>query len=154
MATVHKMKADFYEATFPLIALRSNLEDHAMAFYINQYLKARFIRPRADWELSKDIRFPYFEWKDEVNDGYWILWSNDSFGLAEVGGATDLFQDQPSYTKYHLVPEHKEVDYFLKLEDDHIDEHKVLRTLMDIPGVQTAYLINTEKLKSINNLIH
>ncbi len=124
-----------------------------MAYTINQYLKSNFKRFSTDLDVAEHISFPYFEWKDDVNDMYWILISNNKTKKTYSEG-NDLFNNQPSYTKHYLIPEYKEVDYFLKIEQndtDHIAE--IVKLLFSLPKIQTAYEIDAKKLKSKNNLI-
>lgn len=153
MVAVHKITGDFYEDAFTLIAIHSSLEDYAMVYTINQYLKANFKRSLIDLDLSEDISFPYFEWKDDVNDSYWALITNKSIKeLVAVG--ENLFVNEPSYSTRHLVPEYKEVDYFLKIEQDEADGiDEVVKKLFSMPKVVAAYFVDANRLKSKNNLI-
>jgi len=52
-----------------------------------------------------------------------------------------------------LIPEKREVDFFLKLEGDE-KNLKLLPGLLSIPKVTTAYRLETAKLKSRYNLIY
>ena len=153
MAAVHKILDDFYEDPYELVALHSSLEDYELVYFINLHLKSKFKRCADDLQLSPGVSFPIFEWKDEQNDRYWSLVTNNSVleaNVQEIG----LFEGEPSFTTHHLVPEHKEVDYFLKVEDDDLDiEKDLLKPLLLVPRVITAYAVNTDKLKSKNNLI-
>ncbi len=104
-------------------------------------------------ELSEHMSFPFFEWQDDLHDRYWALIANESTkkeSLVREG----LFKDETSFVKRHLVPEYKEVDYFIKIEhDDDLNEDKLLKSLLAIPKMVTAYSIDADKLKSKNNLI-
>jgi hypothetical protein len=53
----------------------------------------------------------------------------------------------------YLIPERKEVDYFLKMEGEEYGL-KVLAVLLSVPKVITAYRLETSKLKSKYNLIY
>ncbi len=153
MVAVHKITGDFYEDTFRLIALHSSLEDYAMGYAINQCLKSNFKRAQTDLDLSEQGFFPYFEWKDEINDRFWTLIVNCSINEVRYKGI-DLFKDEPSYTSYYLVPEYKEADYFLKIEaDETLKTQTIIKSLFEIPKVMTAYELQVDKLKSKNNLI-
>ncbi|MGB5500324.1 MAG: IPExxxVDY family protein [Maribacter sp.] len=153
MAAVHKIIGDFYEDSFTLIALHSSIEAHAMAYAINLCIKSIFKRSSKDLEISEHMSFPFFEWQDDQHDRYWVLIANESTkkeGLAREG----LFKDETSFLKRHLVPEYKEVDYFIKIvHDDDLKEDKFLKSLITIPNMVTAYSIDADKLKSKNNLI-
>jgi len=153
MAAVHKIMEDFYEEPFDLVALHSSLEDYELVYFINLHLKSRLRRCRSDFELSPEVSFPIFEWKDEPNDIYWSLVTNNSLSEYRLP-RTDLFKEEKSYTPHYLVPERKEVDYFIKVEQTHIDiEADIVRLLLAIPRIITAYRVDIDSLKSKNNLI-
>ncbi|WP_276168729.1 IPExxxVDY family protein [Zobellia alginiliquefaciens] len=153
MVAVHKITNDFYEDPFDLVALHSSLEDYAIAYALNLHLKSNFKRSEIDLDLTGHITVPIFEWKDDINDRYWTLFTNN--GLVEdTMSRKGLFKDEPSFTTFHMVPEHRDVDYFLKIEQDgFINMENLVKTLQNIPKIITAYAIETDKLKSKNNLI-
>jgi len=153
MVAVHKITGDFFEESFILIALHSSLPEYTLVYGINNYIKTRFKKSRKDLEVSNATSFPFFEWEDVINDRYWTLISNSS-SKVENAIKTDLFTDEPTVIKHHLIPEHKEIDYFLKLEEE--EEHMVeelIKGLLTIPKIITAYRVDAERLKSKNNLI-
>lgn len=155
MATVYKISDDFYENSFTLLALHSSLEDFALAYAINKALKSQFIRLKNDLDISEHMTFPIFEWKDKVNDRYCTLIGNKGYNTAENNAENiGLFALEPSYVKHYLIPEHREVDYFIKIEQDHEDlDTNMLKSILDIPRVLTAYPLVIDNLKSKNNLI-
>lgn len=158
MAAVHKLTEDFYEDSFDLIALHSSLEDYALAYALNHTLKSNFKRRRRDLDISDQIAIPIFEWKDDLNDRYWTLFTNKGVGQ-EMRVENGLFKEEPSYRNHHLLVEYREVDYFLKIEQDGSDSYRqvenenTITALLTIPKVITAYAVETQKLKSKNNLI-
>ena len=153
MVTKHKIFEDFYEETFALLAIHSSLDDYAMVYALNSSLKTKLKRSRADLDTSEDFSFPFFEWKDELNHRYWTLITNYSSKEASVG-YEDLFQNEISYTTNYLVPEHRDVDYFLKIEqDDHEIDEELVNAILEIPKIITAFPVDVDKLKSKNNLI-
>ncbi|MGB5554498.1 MAG: IPExxxVDY family protein [Flavobacteriaceae bacterium] len=153
MAAILKISEDFYDDSFALIALHCTLEDYAIVYALNRDLKAGFKRASKDLVLTEPICFPFFEWKDDVNDRYWALIAN--YSVKEVYSAgEDLFVNEPSYTKHYLLSEYKEVDYFLKIEQDDLDHlDEVLKVLLKMPKIVTAYKLDPQKLKSKNHLI-
>lgn len=153
MTTVHKISGDFFEDSYILIALHSTIEDYALAYAINLSLNSNFRRAKVDLDLSKNVSFPVFEWKDIANDKDYTLIAN-SCVVKESENQGGLFQNQPSYTKHHLIPEYKEVDYLLKIEQDDMEiEDGMIETILSIPKIVTAYILDTDKLKSKFNLI-
>ncbi|WP_244526690.1 IPExxxVDY family protein [Pseudozobellia thermophila] len=149
------MSIDFYEDSFDLIALHSSLEDYAMAYALNLYLKSNFRRRRKDLEISNDIAVSIFEWRDDINDRYWTFFPNHSV-REDTSDRMDLFSNEPAYSMFTMVPEHRDVDYFIKIEHDDgaSSTEKLLKTLLTVPNIVTAYRIDTDKLKSKNNLIY
>tara|TARA_R110000868_G_scaffold150807_2_gene374285 strand:+ start:562 stop:1026 length:465 start_codon:yes stop_codon:yes gene_type:complete len=153
MVAMHKMSLDFYEDSFALIAMHCSLEDFTLAYTINKHLKCNFKRRHQNLVFSNSISLPVFEWKDTINDRYWTLIANTSQTEERVT-STGFFTDEPSFKKQHLIPEYKNVDYFLKLEQEDLDsEVTILKSILAIPKIITAYTINTDTLKSKNNLI-
>ncbi|QLG45485.1 IPExxxVDY family protein [Costertonia aggregata] len=154
MAAILKISDDFYEDTFTLIALHSSLEDFALAYRLNLFLKSNFKRCRLDLDISQNISFPIFEWKNLDTDGYWTLIANHSF-TQDNTVQESLFQNEPSYTAHFLLPEYKDVDYFLKIEEDNVKTEKpIVEAVLKMPEIVTAYSIQTNTIKSINNLIY
>jgi hypothetical protein len=153
MVTTHKIFDDFYEETFALVALHSSLDDYAMVYALNNSLKTKLRRSPEDLDMSENFSFPFFEWKDELNHRIWTLITNCST-KEDNSGSGDLFQNEISYMTHYLIPEHREVDYFLKIEqDDNEIEEIMIEAILGIPEIITAYPIDIDKLKSKNNLI-
>lgn len=152
MAAVHKILTDFYEDAFTLLALHSSLEDYAMVYALNLCLKSNFRRTAIDLELFEQVTFPIFEWKDAKNDRFLTLITNNGT-KEETNVMGDLFENEPSYSRFQVVPEYKDADYLLKIEHDDDLEENFIKSLMNIPNVVTVYDINIENLKSRTNLI-
>ncbi len=153
MAAVHKINEDFYDDSFVLIAIHGTLEDYAMVYHLNKELKANFKRSNRDFDLSENSSFPWFEWEDKFHDRYWVLIANKSI-KQELQINNDLFQNETTYSKPRLVPEYKDVDYFLKIEEDEgLQGDEIVKVLSKIPKVMIVYAVGTAKLKSKNNLI-
>jgi len=153
MITLHKFSDDFCEENYVLIALHSGLEDYALAYALNMALKTSLKRAKTDLDISNETSFPVYEWKDKLNDRNWTLIVNTSI-KDEYLEFDDLFSNETSSTVYHLIPEYKDVDYLLKIEqeEDEIDS-AMLDSILEIPKIITAYQIETNKLKSKQNLI-
>ena len=154
MVTKHKIQIDFYDDDFSLLAIHSSLDDHAMVYALNRELQLRLTRKREDLSLGEGIEFPVFDWEDEFNDRYWSLLSN-TCQVEEERTETGLFQNEMSAIRHHLIPERKEVDYFLKIESDETElAHEVLERLTQIPQVITSYSIAPKELRSIENIMY
>ena len=149
----HRILEDFCEDQFRLFAIHSNVEDFAMAYALNQKLKLRLRRAKADYDLNEHIAFPYFEWKDELKDVNWHLLCNTS-DSSESHKLGDLFPDESTVNRHYLIPEFKDADYVLRTETETEDEiREISNAMLAIPHVITVYEIDTTKLKSKENLI-
>lgn len=154
MVTRHKINTDFYDDTFSLLAIHSSLEDHRLVYMLNHYLKTGFKRKRNNLLLRDSISFTIYEWDDTVQDRYWTCMSN-SCEIEESFDLYDLFGSEVGTSKYHLIPEYKDADYFLKIEQDGtFSENEVLKQILSIPQVITAYSVNRNELRSIENIIY
>lgn len=153
MITLHKFSDDFCEENYVLIALHCGLEDYALAYGLNMALKINLKRSKTDLDISNKTSFPIYEWKDKLNERNWTLIVNTSV-KEEYLEVHDLFSDETSSTVYHVLPEYKDVDYLLKIEqeEDEVDSG-MLDSILEIPKIITAYQIETDKLKSKQNLI-
>lgn len=140
------------ETSFSLFAIHSNLEDYALAYVLNASCDLRLQRAEKDHELEKQGVFVVFHWKDQDHYREWTLFRNP--GLEASSGLSEgLFSHEPAVKRPYLIPEKKEVDYFLKLEGE---EHglQLLPRILATPKVVTAYRLETAKLKSKYNLIY
>lgn len=149
----HRILEDYGEEQFRLFAIHSNVEDHAMAFALNQALKLKLKRSRSDYDLTHLVSFPYFEWKDDIQDLEWHLLCNKSVS-SESHQMGNLFPDELTVNKHYLIPEFKDADYILRTELGTQEKAGVINNkILAIPHVITAYEIETETLKSKENLI-
>ena len=152
MATTHKILDVFCEESYALLAIHSSLEDHTLVFTLNKKLKTKLQRTKTDLDISENVGFPVFEWKDELNQRLWTLIKN-AVQAEERSELFDLFRGEESGTVYHVIPEHKEVDYFLKIDQEErtVDE-QIIKTVLEIPKVITAYPVDANSLRSKQNL--
>ncbi len=153
MSAVLRISDDFFEESYSLVALKSDLEDHSLVYAINGSLKCNFARTRTDLELMDRTFFTVFEWRDEIAERSWALIGNKGMKkeLVSDGG---LFDNEPSFSKQWLVPEYREADFIFRLEreENGLEAH-LIKALMSIPKVIAAYRIDAAKLKQRNNLI-
>lgn len=158
MAT-HKLQVDdFYDSEFSLLALHCGLEDFRMAYVLNKYLNLHLKRSLQDLDVNYfSSSYSIYEWDDEINYTNWHLISNvckkEEDSLQSSGS---LFTDNQRVLKtLHLIPEYKQVDYFLKIESDakKINEKKTINRLQGIPQLATAYSVDPRRIKSKDYLI-
>ncbi|WP_142784720.1 IPExxxVDY family protein [Changchengzhania lutea] len=157
---VHKLILDdvFEEVTFTLIAVHCTLEDYRLAYLLNKHIGINLIRKPSDLDFNNGkSSYSIFEWEDKKQLTTWNLVSNicKTDSLQKVNFES-LFDTQNQITKtFYLIPEYKRVNYFLKIENEYGSnkEKFILNTILSIPQIATAYSINTDQLRSKDNLI-
>ena len=158
---IHKLDLDeFDEIDYHLIAIHTTLEDYRLAYFINQHLPVNLSKSNEEILISikqGETQFSRFYFDDEDNFISWNLIQNKNevIGQNEIINQ-DLFSNssQVVATKVFLLPELKKVDYFLKIEsDDDLDLSGIVKKLKSIKSLSTVYVVETETIKSKNNLI-
>ena len=143
------------EDDYLLIGIHSTEEDYRLAYLLNEHLKTKFTRFKHHLDFKDSTaEFPLFEYKDENNFINYYLINNKYSQLVNNNKTKGLFEGNYS-TIYYLIPEKKNVDFFLKIEG--CNQQNLVRTLVaklnEINQVITSYTIDTNTLKSKNNLI-
>lgn len=145
---------DFSDDNYKLIGIHTTLEDYRLAFFLNRFLEAKFVRASYNLDFENknyNASYAIFEYeKNKELGAEWFLIANIfKTKLKAIG----LFPE--SQTKAYLIPEKKKVDYFLKIEGDCTYEtvSKLVEQIQQIPQVITAYIIETNTLKSKEFLI-
>lgn len=158
---VHKLDLDeFDEIDYHLIAIHTTLEDFRLAYFINQHLPVNLSKSKEEILISikqGDTQFSRFYFDDEDNFISWNLIQNKNevIGKKEITNQ-DLFSNSAheEATKVFLLPELKKVDYFLKIESDNdLQINEIVKKLKAIKSLSTVYIVDTETIKSKNNLI-
>jgi hypothetical protein len=158
---IHKLDLDeFDEIDYHLIAIHTTLEDYRLAYFINQHLPVNLSKSNEEILISikqGETQFSRFYFDDEDNFISWNLIQNKNevIGQNEIINQ-DLFSNssQEVTTKVFLLPELKKVDYFLKIEsDDDLEIAGIVKKLKSIKSLSTVYVVETETIKSKNNLI-
>ena len=152
MLTTHKISADFYDEDFQFIAIHSGLEDFAMGYAINSNCGLNLKRMKKDLQLERKGTFSVFEWNDEMTDTEWMLFSNKCT-VEEVVPATGFFENNTSFRIMYLIPEYREVDFFLKVDSAEPKTEYAIKAINKLPKVVTAYEVDTQTLRSKRNLI-
>ena len=158
---IHKLHLEeFDEIDYQLIAIHSSLEDYRLAYYINQNLPINLKKENCNIQISNkegETQFTRFVFEDSKD----IVWNlvqnkNDDF-VPSQNSNQGLFAETNNKfsTKIYLIPEFKNVNFFLKIENGevNIDVSKITNCIKKIDRVSTVYAVEVEKIKSKNNLI-
>lgn len=158
---VQRLVLDDFEEDYALIGIHCSLESYRVAFMLNKYLNLRLSRKKDDVVCTFDdmtVSFPFFQYQDSFKYVTYNLLGNTYFSKVakEIDRSQDLFSSiQNEYHTYHLMPELKKVDYFLKIDMETLgfSNNTILKDIQKIPQIISAYMIDYNKLKSRNNLI-
>lgn len=157
---VHKLILDdvFEDISCTLIALHCTIEDYRLAYLLNKNLNINLVRRGEDLDFNKGMsKYSIYEWEDKKQLVTWNLVSNicKTETVVEMDYQT-LFNTQQKIIKtYHLIPEYRKVNYFLKIDSEFNGnkEKYFINNLLKISHIAMAYAIDVNRLKSKENLI-
>lgn len=157
MANLKLSIDDFYSSDFELIAIHTSLEDFKLAFHINKTLELSLSKNQKEISIKSNKGTGYFSWfsyDDGKHDLEWNLVANKTSVISEVL-TNDLFNESVFALQMHLIPELKKADYLLKIEnlDNRFDTKMVINKISKINQISTTYIVDSENIKTINNLI-
>lgn len=160
---IHKLDlGEFDEIDYHLIAIHTSLEDYRLAYFINQKFPINLGKNKNEIQINinegetKFSRFYYFDNEKGIS---WNLIQNKNEVIQQKNDKkqNNLFSNisLEVSTKVYLLPEFKKVDYFLKIEnlEDDPNATAIQVLLNTIDSISTAYTVDTNKIKSKNNLI-
>ncbi|TDE31680.1 IPExxxVDY family protein [Flavobacterium ranwuense] len=159
---IHKLDlGEFDEIDYDLIAIHTSLEDYRLAYFINQKLPINLSKSKNEIQINikeGETYFSRFYYNDPEKDVSWDLIQNkNEVTQYKKENTQNLFSNvtMEVSTKVFLLPEFKKVDYFLKIEnnDDTMNVSKIQILLNTIDNVSTVYTVDTNQIKSKNNLI-
>lgn len=157
---VHKLILDdvFEEVDCTLIAIYCTIEDYRLAYLLNKYLSTNLTRRTSNLDCSfNNATYSIFEWEDAKQLTTWSLVSNIyKTEIYKKDNVNSLFNTEEKVTQtIYLVPEHKAVNYFLKIDNQFnlSKEKSILNNILKIQQVATAFSIDINQLKSKDNLI-
>ena len=158
----HKLIFDeIIDESFSLVAIHCSEDSYKLAYLLNQHLKMKFKRKRVDIDFSTEgllITFPIYHFEDLFKYTQFYLVGNKCRSVeASVQSSGGLFSEMESEKSIvsYLIPEFKKADYFLKICSDFetVPIRKILSEINEIKQVISAYVVDTETIKSKNNLI-
>lgn len=152
------MTLDEVEAKF-ILAIYSGLPSYRLAFLINTCLFSQLKREK-DLDFYKDVKFPYFFFEDEVLQIEYRLIKNKTSQIStkepvEASPLNSLFNESIAVEEtFYVLPEYKEVDYFLVLDGEFGDDQltHIEQEITKLEEILSAYYIPFENIKSKTHL--
>lgn len=158
MAVNKLLLDDLVEEDFSLIAIHCSAEVYRIVFYLNKVLGIHLKREPTDVDYSYPEGTAYYELYNyySIAEGcdYYVVSNKFKIKSNHLQTQGFLFEDKTQKATY-LLPEFKNVDCFLKIEDNTgvVNIKKLLLELNKINQIVTAYQIELNQLKTIENLI-
>ena len=153
---IHSLEfSDLDQDKYSLIGIHTTLEDYKLAYHLNNNIRTNFSKASYNLELTKEnntLTYTLFDYTNHKYDFDWFLISNSCNQKNRSSNNQFLFNSE---IKNYLIPEKKNVDYFIKIigESDTFFLKKTISNINRIPNVITSYLVDYNKLKSKDFLI-
>ena len=146
---------DFCEDNYTLIGIHTALEDFKLAYLLNNNLNTLFSIEdfSLDFESNNTkASFSIYNYINEKYDFEWYLIAN-SFKEERTNELDTIVLS--TETKTYLIPENKNIDYFLKIVGEPNQEliYKTVDKINQLNQVVTSYVVETDTLKSKEFLI-
>ncbi len=151
----------FADDDYELIAIHCSLASYRVAFLLNKNLNLKLYRKKEDINFEYNdltANFPLYQYDDHFQYSTYSLIGNkfQSKITSKNQISEGLFTTiENTYTTKYLIPELKNVDYFLKIETEasNFSSKSLLIDMLAISQIITAYPLEYATLKSKNNLI-
>ncbi len=132
-----------YDFDFEVIGLITSLKGHKLAWCINNQL-------RIDLKKEEDVNIDFLKEGKLVIINYVYNTEYSNFLLIKNKSCEFINIASP-----YLVPELKEYDYFIRLQNENKDLNalSIIEEIKKISGIEYIKEIETENLKSKDNLI-
>ena len=161
MANYKLILEEDFNDDFSLLAIHCSEDAYKMAYLLNRNLGLKLHRRRTDLDFSKqglEISFPWYEFEDEQEyTAYDLLSNKHKTVAARTVASGGLFggEDSEEMVIEYLIPEFRNVDYFLKISSDSLQLplRKLVHDINEINEVISVYTVEIDQLKSKHNLI-
>lgn len=159
---IHRLDLEeLNEHDYLLMAIHTSLEDYRLAYFMNQKLPINLRKSKNEIHAQTregQANFSRYDYYDAEKVVTWNLIHNKSEIISvNTNDVHNLFSNEiiGVSTTIHLLPEFKKVDFFLKIDDSEetIDFLEMQQRLNSIESIVAVYAVDTNKIKSKNNLI-
>lgn len=131
---------------YDLLGVHTTLECYHLAYFMNKNFNIQF-------ERKENLdRFEFYEFDDEKNKMLWNIVSNKAVQEKKTKTTQNSLFHIDAEEVIYLLPEHKKVDYLIKITDNTCDIQNMIDKMKTIPQIITTFAIDISKLKSKNNL--
>ena len=147
-----------YDLNYILIAIRSQIEDYRLAYFLNKSSFFLFQRMSQDLSYLINDKTVYFSSFHDINQDLKrevFLIKNKTTYRSNLTTQLGLFSDSDITNTVFLIPELKDFDYFIKLVGiwKKSEILNLKNFITDIQVVESSVNIDLNQVKSINNLV-
>ena len=147
-----------YDLNYILIAIRSQIEDYKLAYFLNKSSLFFFQRMSKDLSYLIKDKTVYFSSFQDLNQDLKreiFLIKNKTSYRSNLTTQVGLFSESDITNTVFLIPELKDFDYFMKLVGiwKKSEILNLKKFISDLQVVESSVNIDLNQLKSSNNLI-
>tara|TARA_B100001559_G_C16136756_1_gene455548 strand:+ start:95 stop:568 length:474 start_codon:yes stop_codon:yes gene_type:complete len=147
-----------YDLNCILLAIRSQIEDHRFAYFLNKSSLFLFQRMSKDLSYLINDKTVYFSSFHDINQDLKrevFLIKNKTTYRSNLTTQLGLFSDSDITNTVFLIPELKDFDYFIKLVGiwKNSEILNLKNFITDLQVVESGVNIDLNQLKSSNNLV-
>ncbi len=147
-----------YDLNYILIAIRSQIEDYRLAYFLNKSSFFLFQRMSQDLSYLINDKTVYFSSFHDINQDLKrevFLIKNKTTYRSNLTTQLGLFSDSDITNTVFLIPELKDFDYFIKLVGiwKNSEILNLKNFITDIQVVESSVNIDLNQVKSSNNLV-
>lgn len=152
----YKISLEDLEIDYNLIGINSSLESFRLAYFLNKFLRLNLRKNKQEIELISKTgksNFINYTYEDNLNDITWNLIENQSYHTISKEENFGIFKNINTTT--FIIPEFNKINYFIKIDnlESHLLLENTIKKIQNIPNINMCFEIETELLKSKNNLI-
>ena len=151
---IKKYKLSF-ESDYYLFGIQTDAPSHKFIYFINKDLKINFFREK-DLKLlnyNQSVYLPKFVYNDFKRDQDWILISNRSGYISNLGEDYNQIFYEKSVNYLYLIPEYKMFNYILKIENFNDSEKKKIEKIKSLVTVNLISELNLTLIKNKERLV-
>lgn len=146
---------DLLEDHSLLLAIYSSSEIYRIAYHINRVLNINLKRQDKDIDLQVGgivVDYPFYHFFDKIENTDYYFIANKGIAKTKPEEELNLLFKEANIYHTYLIPERKNVDYFLKIEnpDSSLDFREYIKQIHEI---KTVHEMDIAGIKSYNNLI-
>lgn len=132
----------------------STLEDYQLAFQLNKIVGSHFYRVSEDIDFpAVDAFFSRYVWETEREGVHAELYTNKyQKTITHHKNLKNILFDAPHLKEVYLLPEFKQLDFILKVNEQSILE-MLKAALQELAAVSLHYTLNQEKIRNQLHLI-